>query len=171
MSTSIIRDNGTSLVFDAATEVKFDYGIAVTDLPIEDGSTVSDHSQSLPLVAIVTGLVSNAPFEGAPNANPTRQKDAVEFLLDIRGELVSLTGGRFDQVDNLLITGLPHTWSLAPFFFDVSFKQVDIATAGTVFIDTTPSFQSPTDSGEQSTAEAPEQKTSLLKRGLNVFGS
>lgn len=169
MSTLVVRTNGQVLEFDAAPEIAFAEGNLVTSHPIEDGSEISDHTQKIPTVVTITGVITNAPLSSALNLSAARQQDAVDFFSAIRQELVVLVGGRFGFRSNMLLTGFPYSWTAGPLIFSAQFREVIFAEAGIVDIPLSApaaaqqvGFPDASDSGEQPTTEANAEEAAAL---------
>ena len=165
MSTIIVRSNGEVLEFDAAPEIAFAEGNFVTAHPIEDGSEISDHTQKIPTVITITGVVTNIALSNATNLSPSRQIDAVEFFDAIRKETVAIVGGRFGFRSNMLLTGFPYSWTAGPLIFAAQFREVIFAEAGIVNIPLLApalaqqvGFPDASDSGEQPTTDANDEE-------------
>lgn len=62
MGTFIRRSNGNVLFFDVAETVTRNYDSQVTDHPIENGATITDHVIARPREVRVSALVSEASF-------------------------------------------------------------------------------------------------------------
>jgi len=56
------------LIVDAILQESHDWSAKVTEHPVENGETLSDHVQVLPLVLKIEGIISNTPisFLGVP---------------------------------------------------------------------------------------------------------
>jgi hypothetical protein len=150
MGTTIIREDGETLTFDATPRLVFSPSVSVTDHPIEDGSVISDHAQAQPLLITISGLVSESPLAVGTTTSGglARVQAAIEFLRACEGVLVSVVSDRLGTFENCLITRYPH--EVTPkrsLTFDVELKQVRIAEAGLVEIPTS-NFTSTTSTTE-----------------------
>jgi hypothetical protein len=184
---SIIRDDGSALTFDGVLDYTLSSSVNVTDHPIEDGSTVSDHAQVQPKRLTVRGIVTETPYDNVDNVGgPDRVARALEFLDAAAGELLTVVTERFGTLENMALTSYPTTADqVRRLLFDVEFKAVRIAVAGLIDIPpsapATPSAASglpdEQDVGEQpttSTEDEPakeEGDTSLLLDLLTSVGS
>lgn len=161
MSVTLTRPNGDTLTFDASPRQSWQPSVAITDHPIEDGSTVSDHAQIQPRRLAITGVVSETPL--GEDGGPLRVEDAVRFLNEAGegGELLTVET-RLGSSTNWLLESWPHDVTvLRGLVFELSLKQVSIATAETItlprevprprYSDTAPPE---TDVGTQPTQEA-----------------
>jgi hypothetical protein len=100
--------------FDATLQVSHSSRVEVTDHPVEDGSTISDHTRVLPKRLTLGIVVSNDPviLLAAENAQPsvaggdpsTRAQDALAELqrLQEQGQLVTVRTFLRDY-DNMII--------------------------------------------------------------------
>jgi hypothetical protein len=134
MGTSIVREDGTTLTFDAVPRLGFSPSVNVTDHPIEDGSVISDHAQAQPLLISITGLVSESPFTSTSSTGgAARVLAAIDFLKACEGQLVSVVSDRLGTFENCLVTRYPYDLTVKrSLVFEVELKQVRIATAGSV---------------------------------------
>lgn len=134
MAAHIVRADGSTFRFDAVTRITYSPSVTVTDHPVEDGSVVSDHAQRQPLLVSLNAIVSASPFASvASSGGAERLRAALAFLDAIAEERVSLVDDRLGTFDNLQITRWPHTVdALLRLELPIEFKQVRIATAGTV---------------------------------------
>lgn len=183
MSTIYAAD-GTSFTPDAVMKEDIVQDVRVTDHPIEDGSSVSDHSQTLPLRIVITCLVTESPISSFESEIDGVQRilDAFSFLNGAVGQLLSYQSDRYGLYESMMIEGFPSSVTKmrsAP--FTISLKQVKIATFATV--DIAPEDPAPVaeagapdevDTGEQPTdtptPEAAEDDSSYLKDGLEWLG-
>lgn len=166
MSTSIIRQDGTaSLTFDAATE-DYSPAIDVTEHPIEDGSSVTDHAQIRPLVFGITGTVTESPFSDTEEGGPARVERARDFLEAAQGQLLEVETDRWGTIRNVMLTGWPHqVTSRRSTTFGCTFKVVKIARAGRATIpprivsdSVAAGAPGEVDAGEQPTKAIPEER-------------
>lgn len=130
MPASVIRQDGRGTwTFDATETEDFDPQIEVTDHPIEDGSTVSDHANAKPLTIRLPGLVTETPFaDGFKATAPNRVKKAVEFFRALEGKLVTVVSQKLGSFENCLLTGYPHTVTVREgVVLQCGFKQITVA--------------------------------------------
>jgi len=77
-------DTFETIVFDAAISETYDQTITATTHPVEDGVSISDHSQVEPATYSLSGVISNAPlippFDALLSADPDRVKTSDEKL-------------------------------------------------------------------------------------------
>lgn len=104
MARLVSRVNGQQLRFDSSVE-QWDAAVLVTDHPVEDGGSVSDHAQRQPLLVTLTGTITETPMApvAVPDAGPQRVDKAKGFLFDHLGELVDLVSDRFGVVAYMAI--------------------------------------------------------------------
>lgn len=89
--THIITDSGLLFVFDAVTEIGIEFPSKVTQYPVEDGSTISDHIINENAKFSVRGIFSDGsanlnPFKGNPQQGGDKVADIVERLFVMRNE-------------------------------------------------------------------------------------
>lgn len=133
MSTSLIRPDGQTLTFDATPRVSWQKNVSITDHPIEDGSTVSDHAQQQPDRVTLTGVVSDSPLG---EASTDRVREALAFLNEAgsRAELLELES-RFGVTGNWLLESWPHdVTQLRALAFEVSLRKVRIPSVQVVML-------------------------------------
>lgn len=139
MALSITRPNGRVWRFDAVITANYDPPILITDNPIEDGSTVSDHAIVLPETWSVECVVSGSPDEvnsilssvdGWPQSGRARHEACEDFLRACLGEhvLVIFRG----RAERYFIQAMPYpvTQSIGV-VFNITFKRVNIALQNT----------------------------------------
>lgn len=187
-AVSIIRaDGSTTLSFDGVLDYTLTSSVAVTDHPIEDGSSVSDHAQKQPKTLSVRGIVTETPYDNVDSSGgPDRVARALEFLDAAAGELLTVVTERFGTLSNMALTRYPTTADqVRRLLFDVELKAIKVATAGLIDIPpTAPTTSSAAaglpdeqDVGEQPTTttdEEPAQEagdTSLLLDLLTAVGA
>lgn len=122
-------------VIDAATTERHEYPNEVTDIPVEDGADVSDHSRARPVNLTITGIVSDTPIGPVASqrtANSLPSSDAREHLVKIRDEQEPITVvTSLGTFDSMLITSLvfPRDSKNGDALrFQATFKQVIIVT-------------------------------------------
>lgn len=134
MSGIITSADGETLRFDVVLTEAYTPKNEVTDHPVEDGTTFSDHIQRQPLEFNVIGIISETPFSDEP-ISPTRLADVIAFFDRAATGLCTYTSTRFGQIERLAIL----SWNYENDVFDrlqftVGFKQVRIAEAEIVSI-------------------------------------
>lgn len=88
--TKIILDNGDIIWFDCATEVNHTFPSKVTEFPVEDGASISDHIVNGNATFSVTGIFSDArlrkPDENGNSTLPEQptQEETYGMLQDLR---------------------------------------------------------------------------------------
>lgn len=158
---------------DAVIAETHSSSITVTDNPIEDGSTISDHAYSNPKELIIVGGISNTQFiprEGVNNAvDQTRISAAFKQLQDLQASAVPFdvqSGLRLYK--NMLITSLDSTQDAETFYvliFRAALREVQLVKSLAVFV---PASQFPSQgaagSGKPQNATA-NKATSTANRG------
>jgi hypothetical protein len=114
----------TLIAFDATVRLTHGSTVEVTDHPVEDGSTVTDHSRRLPKRLSLDVMVSNDPMIilAAVNAQPsvaggdprTRAQDALAELERIQAEGELLTIRTFlRDYENMILEDISSTRNAA----------------------------------------------------------
>lgn len=153
MSTTIIRETGESVTFDATLRESHRIEARVTDHPVEDGSVISDHVQTRPRSFSLTLLVSETPINtpgfrvsgvnsstlGGPSLIdvPNRVKEIFDFLQSIAnaGEFVDVVTPKFGTIDDCVIVNIPADIdNINAGRFTIGFRKVKIAERITVQI-------------------------------------
>lgn len=133
--TTMIRDDGKILVFDATLEIRFAPSNNVTSNPIEGGAAVSDHIQELPMPFTVVGLVSETPIAPAPPPAFNRVNAAIVFFEGSPGRLFTVQTIRDGTFLNCAVESWPHTITKRlDRIFSVTFKQLKIALGVSITI-------------------------------------
>lgn len=162
-----------AIELDAVIAETHSSSITVTDNPIEDGSTISDHAYSNPKEFVIVGGISNTPFlprEGVNNAvDQTRISAAFKQLQDLQASAVPFdvqSGLRLYK--NMLITSLDVTQDAETFYvliFRAALREVQLVKSLAVFV---PASQFPSQgaagSGQPQNATA-NKSTSTANRG------
>lgn len=181
MSLSIIRSDGETMTLDATFRERGGFEQRITDHPIEDGSTVTDHLQKLPETLVVDAAVTESPASATALRGTERVLNAVEFLRGCIGQEVDVVTVRFGTLER---------WGIKSVQYDVThrrslpitilFRELEFAQTGTVSIPpeapadvASDGAPDATDSGTQSTStvsdeDAAEDK-SLLASFVDLF--
>jgi hypothetical protein len=134
MSGVITSSTDETLRFDVVLTEQYGPKNAVTEFPIEDGSTFSDHIQRKPLTFTIVGIISETPFSDDP-ISETRLVDTILFLDRAANDIVTYTSTRFGLIETLTIESWSYTNDvLNRLEFTVGFKQIRIAQAEIVRI-------------------------------------
>ena len=100
MGTSIIRNNGTIIFFDAAESVVRSLPSRVTSHPIETGATISDHIVTDPITISVTAIISDAAFQ-LTDVDTFSENRTVQFpdrqTRNTEGELQTIPGAEITR--------------------------------------------------------------------------
>jgi hypothetical protein len=130
MSVTLTRPNGQTLTFDASPRQSHDVQVNLTEHPIEDGSTISDHGQARPREMSITGIVSETPLTGAVGG-PVRIEDALRFLTEAGEGVERLTvTTRLGTSSGWVLMSWPHDVTvLRGLVFELRLRQIRIASA------------------------------------------
>lgn len=185
MSGIITTPDGETLQFDVVLTEQYGPKNDVTEFPVEDGTTYSDHIQRKPFTFTVVGIISETPFSDAA-ISPTRLADTIEFFDRAASDLVTYTSTRFGLIEQLTI----ESWTFTNDVFDrlqftVGLKQIRIAEAEIVSIPRPqqqaakpkrPCGEQPakkeidvTKDENKAVVAEPEEETSAAKQGLKTF--
>ena len=184
MSTIYAAD-GTSFTPDSVIKETYIEDIRVTDHPIEDGSTTSDHALKLPGRIVLECLVTESPLSSGRLKlvdGVQRMTDARDVLRGMVGQLLSYQSDRFGLIENMMLEGYPHSVDKKRAYgLTITLKEVKFAVFSSVEIP--PEAPAPSaetgapdgvDTGEQPTEtpndqDAAEDKSWLLD-GLEGIG-
>lgn len=122
---------------DAMVEVPLNWTFRVTDHPIEDGATVSDHVQELPSTITLACVITENPSEPT-QGGPVRLRNQLQWLLDTAsaGDLVNVVTRRLGTLRNYAITRIPTQLDkTARLEFRIDLRRITIAQSVEVFID------------------------------------
>lgn len=154
------QSDGAVLTGDSVLRIGHMVDVQVPEQPIEDGSSISDHAVVRPRVYVVPIVVTETPFvpseDNTEIVGPARLQAAKAWLDSSIGELLTLSGGRYGDIPDLVINGYAHEEGLAgDETFVIRLKQVQTATVESVQIPlgqpTEPTASSRVDSGQQAT--------------------
>ena len=188
MGTYIINPTRGILTFDAVPRIGFQPSARVTEHPLEDGSTVTDHAQANPRSVFISGVVAGQPLQKntlIPKFDPMRE--AVEFLNASVGVALTVVTPNDGTFTNMLLTRWPHdTTQIRRKIFDLELREVQFASVGFVALaavaaSAASGFQAAQDIGDQATEQldpnssmVQSQEQTLLVQGAawaaNVFG-
>lgn len=123
---------------DAAVRINFSPSYSVTDHPVEDGGTISDHIQAMPETIVCTMLVSENPDRiGSATGGRIHLRDRMKWLRDTAdaGQLVDIVTRRLGVFKGYAITSFPHGIDkVARLEFQITLRKITIATATSVMI-------------------------------------
>lgn len=144
MPVTLHASDGTYLRFDSATSVDAVYPSSVSSHPTESRTLVSDHVQREPLLVSLVGMVTGSPLSTqlaggggvtAGLSGEARERAAVAWLLDHRGDRLSLERDRGEPLDDLVLTRVPDSTDiLNRRLFSLELQQVLVAEATSVDI-------------------------------------
>lgn len=123
---------------DAALTISFRPNYTITEHPVESGAAISDHIQPRPNTIVVNAVVTENPTL-APGqlGGPIHLRRQLKWLYETaeNGQLVDIVTRRLGIFKRYAITGLPHIIDkVARLNFQITLRQVRIATATSVFI-------------------------------------
>ena len=169
------------ITLDAALDVNLSHSMTVTDFPVEDGASISDHAQQQPASVTIHGLVSSTPmriFSFGAIAGNARPRAAFEILLELQAtrELVRIVTD-LRTYDNMALTGIdaPRRQDTKnALLFTATFREVRLVSSQIVTLPAEEEVQQTATKAEEGgkvtppPVEAP--KASLLYRGLQGVG-
>jgi len=132
----IIRADGTEWAPDATLSESWDHRVQVTEHPVEDGRTVSDHAQVLPTGFTARVVITETPFDNVSAlGGAAHVQQARDFLESIEGQIVSVVTTRYGRLENMVLLGWPNDVSvLRDMKVTLSFRQIEIAEVGFIAI-------------------------------------
>lgn len=140
--TKILLDDGSVIWFDCAEEVDHNFPSTVTEFPIEDGASVSDHMVNGNAVFSVTGVFSDARLRRPdPQGNSTlplqpTQAETYKALQKLRADRRSFSLlTPLDTYTNIVLKdlGMPRNKGDA-LSVKMEFVQIRRATSGTTTV-------------------------------------
>lgn len=132
MSVTLVRPNGESLTFDASPNQSWSTSNSITDHPVEEGVTISDHARHQHLQVSITGIVSDS-FVGDGGSEGDRITQALRFLNDAGegAELLELES-RHARSGPWLLESWPYDVThLRNLVFNIALREVRIAKVET----------------------------------------
>lgn len=149
---TIIRSDGTALMFDAVFEESHDSDLEITDNPVENGVLVSDHAYMKPLGLTISAGVSDAQLHKSDSKDPfatdlnsknnlgsrTQNAFAALKLLQKQAEPFSIQTGLM-LYENMLVKSIKTSQDVSTssaFIFTAELREVLIV--GTKFVSYTP---------------------------------
>lgn len=168
--------DGETLTFDAWIAGSIAGDATVVDHPIEDGSSVSDHSQADPISFTLEVRQTENPIRDTETVGEERVLEAFEFLEEARqeGAPLTVTLPRVGVYENMVVASRPmEIDQRREGRFEVTLKQIEIATVTLVDVPieaVEPSAragqQEEEDLGRQSTEEEDEENIGDKIAGL-----
>lgn len=176
MSTSLVRNNGSRLTFDAVPRLQEAPSITLSQHPLEDGGTITDHSYKNNTPVGLQGVVTYSPLETQTQEETATGAERVAaaraFLADLDGELVTLDSS-VGTWEGVVVTRFGARWVARAdaAVFDIEVQEVRLASAESVDVPVADRYEAVgidkgaggTDAGEQPTSEAGEGSSSLAK--------
>jgi hypothetical protein len=138
-------------VIDVFREEKYSFTAETTDIPLEDGSTASDHVVNKPCEIQISAFIGNAEFvvfDGPQQAGDPKERIRAAYYelqrLKTAGEPLTLVTG-LDTFRNMVIVSYDisrdvETGSDLP--FDMTFKEIRVVKSETVAINVKPNLSS-----------------------------
>lgn len=184
MTVTIIRPTGEELTLNSPRRA-WEPKVSVTEHPIENRETVSDHVQIEQNTVTITGMVSETPL-GEPD--PERVQEALRFLNEagLGGELLEIES-RYDTSGDWILAEWPYDEThLRGLTFQLRCRQIRIADVELVTLprsvprvevqDTAPPGVDVGNQPKQDVDESKEDEVgqtilfSLQQRGLRFLG-
>ena len=163
--------DGDAFQFDAWISGNFGGQTVVTDHPIEDGSTISDHSQIEPLQITLDVRQTETPLDIPDDGfeGEERITEAMDFLRRVgrAGDPLTATIPRIGVFENMILAAWPNEIDRRrSSAFEVTLRQIEIAVTAIVGVpiefvadDSRSGQQEEEDLGRQSTEEIEEDST------------
>lgn len=129
------------LEIDATPNVNLSHSMNVTAFPVEGGATISDHTQKLPEVVTISGIVSSTPlrlFSFNPIIGDARPRAAFEILKELQesGELIRVVTD-LKTYDSMVLTNLSaprRADTKHAVFFTATFTEVAVVSSEIVVL-------------------------------------
>jgi len=159
--------DGEVFRFDAWITGNFGGQSNVTDHPIEDGSTISDHSQAEPLLITLDVRQTETPLLDPDDGleGEERITEAMAFVDRVgrSGEPLTVTIPRIGVYNNMVLTAWPNEIDRRrSTAFEIALKQIEIAQ--TAIVDVPIEFVAPpARAGQQEEADLGRQSTEEIE--------
>lgn len=141
MSFTITRPSGEVLRLDRTDAESYSPSSTITEHPIEDGSTVSDHIQSRPLPITVEGIITESPYDRGDvgvligRTGVDRINAALEFLRAASTEILTVESTRLGSFSSYGLASYQHRIGvLRELRLSLNLRQVRLAEVETVSI-------------------------------------
>lgn len=173
------------ITLDATLDANLSHTLNVTDFPVEDGSSISDHAQKQPDVVTLRGVVSSTPLRIVSLdalTGDARPRAAFEVLEELQNskELVRIVTD-LKTYDNMALTTLaaPRRQDTTnALFFTATFRELRLVSSQIVQLPPEEDVEQTATSKEEGGKVAPKptesesevEKASLLYRALNGIG-
>lgn len=132
------QDDGETWRPDAVISVDLSPSWSITDHPVEDGVTVSDHIQRQPQsITIVCIVTENIPDDGGALGGVSHLREQTEWLLETAngGRLVDIVTTKRGVFSGYAIQAAPHAIdNVSRLQFSLQLREIRVATATIVFI-------------------------------------
>lgn len=155
-------DDGETLAADGWITGVVDGEATVTDHPVEDGSTISDHVQAQPVQITLEIRQTETPLEGADGpTGEERVQQALRFLEDARqaGELLTVDLPRVGVYENMVVASRSmEIDQRKEGRFEVVLRQIEIAEVSIVSVPIE-AVEPPSRAGQQDEEDLGRQST------------
>ncbi len=126
--------DGSRLVFDGDGSEEFNPSVTVTEHPVEQGVSVSDHARLDALGFRVDAWMTETPFGRGPGG-PDRIDDAKAWLWASAGQPMRVQTSRGGTYEPYILTTWGHTYTVdLSLNFRLTFRQLRIAESQSVRI-------------------------------------
>lgn len=169
--------DGSRLVFDGDGVEEFSPSVTVTEHPVEQGVSVTDHARIDAMAFRVDAWLTETPF-GRGAAGPQRIADARAWLMASAGQPLRVETSRGGAYEGYILTGWGHSFTPdLGLTFRLTFRQLRVAESQTVRIPprkpvprAVTGSSSETDAGKKTleTPAAPDKSGAII--GRNFFG-
>lgn len=173
------------ITLDATLDATLSHSMSVTDFPVEDGSSISDHTQKQPDVVTIRSIVSSTPLRivslGVLSGN-ARPRAAFEIMTELQEskELVRIVTG-LKTYDNMALTNFTvprRADTTNALFFTATFREVRIVSSRIVTLPPEEAVEQTATKKEEggkvtpkpTESETETEKASLLFRALQGVG-
>ena len=124
---------------DVTLDASLSHSMTVTEFPVEDGASISDHAQVMPARVTIRSIVSSTPlrvFSFDPIVGDARPRAAFEVMTELQTnkERVRIVTDR-KTYDDMMLTGLDtpiRKDTKHAFMFTASFREVRIVSSQVV---------------------------------------
>ena len=126
---------------DVTPNVNLSHSMNVTSFPVEGGATISDHTQKLPEVVTISGIISSTPLRfisATPIIGDARPRAAFEILreLEVSSELIRVVTD-LRTYDSMVLTNLSaprRADTKHAVFFTATFTEVVVVSSEIVVL-------------------------------------
>lgn len=130
------QDDSATWTPDTVVSIQLSPSWQITDHPVEQGVSVSDHIRRQPAAMTITCIVTETPTTGTGGAAHVREKLAWLLETADAGQLVDVVTTKLGTFTGYAIQSAPHAIdNVARLEFALQLREVRIATSTTVQID------------------------------------